>query len=121
MYQHLLDMLPRQNWVVKLILLSLTLNLQTSFTLKKQITIATIIMQIQPKLFLYFTKINTKLFSVGPKIPLIPKVSPSPKIKKTFFLIISMRWCIIINTKNYIIHFKVIIKTAQTFSSDVIP
>ena len=41
-------------------------------------------MQPQTKLCLCFTKINVNFFSGAPKVPLIPIVSPSPKIKKSF-------------------------------------
>ena len=40
-------------------------------------------MQIQAKICLCFTKINI-FFSDTPNLPLIPKVGPSPKIKKSF-------------------------------------
>ena len=39
-------------------------------------------MQTQAKFCVCFTLINTKLFSVAPKLPLIPKVSPSCNTKK---------------------------------------
>ena len=41
-------------------------------------------MQTQTKFCLCFTKINIKLFSGAPKVPLISQVSLSPKIKKSF-------------------------------------
>ena len=41
-------------------------------------------MYTQAKFRVCYTKINTKLFSGAPKLPLIPKVSPSPKTKKLF-------------------------------------
>ena len=39
-------------------------------------------MQTQVKFGLCLTKIDTKLFSGAPKLPLMAKVSASPKIKK---------------------------------------
>ena len=41
-------------------------------------------MQTQGKFCLCFTKIKSNFFSCAPKLPLIPKVSLSPKIKKSF-------------------------------------
>ena len=41
-------------------------------------------MQTQTNFCLCFTKINIKLFSGAPKVPLISQVSLSPKIKKSF-------------------------------------
>ena len=41
-------------------------------------------MQAQTKFCLCFTKINIKLFSGAPKVPLISQVSLSPKIKNSF-------------------------------------
>ena len=54
------------------------------FSINKQITIITIVVQNREKFCLCFTKINTKSFSGSPKLPLIPKVSPSLNIKKLF-------------------------------------
>ena len=41
-------------------------------------------MQTEAKFYLCFTKINLNFFSGTPKLPLIPKTFPSPKIKKSF-------------------------------------
>ena len=41
-------------------------------------------MEAQAKFCVCFTKINSKLFSGKPKLPLIPKVGPSPNTKKLF-------------------------------------
>ena len=41
-------------------------------------------MQTKTRFCVCFTKINTKLFSGEPKLPLIPKVGSSPNIKKLF-------------------------------------
>ena len=48
-------------------------------------------MKTQETFCLCFTKMTLNFFSGAPKLRLIPKVSPSPKIKKLVFLIISMR------------------------------
>ena len=47
-------------------------------------------MQTQTKIYHCLTKIDTKHFSGAPKLPLLPKVGPSPKIKN-FFIITSKR------------------------------
>ena len=41
-------------------------------------------MQTQEKFCLCFIKTNINFFSGAAKLPLIPKVSPSPKIKNHF-------------------------------------
>ena len=41
-------------------------------------------MYTEAKFCVCFTKINTKFFSGTPKLPLIPKVSPSANTKKLF-------------------------------------
>ena len=54
------------------------------FFIYKPINILTITMQTQEKFCLCFIKTNISFFSGATKLPLIPKVSPSPKIKKSF-------------------------------------
>ena len=62
----------------------ITIVMKKMFSVNKQIAIITITVQTQAKFCLYFIKTNTKLISGAPKFPLIPEVSPSPKIKKLF-------------------------------------
>ena len=51
------------------------------FSIYKLVTITSIIMQVQTELCLCFRKIHTNFFTGASKLPLIPKVLPSLKIK----------------------------------------
>ena len=52
----------------------MSFKFKDSFSISKQTTIITIIMSTQTKFCVSFSKINIKLFSGYPKLPLIPKV-----------------------------------------------
>ena len=75
-------------------------NLVDFFSVNKQITIITTVMQTPAKIYLCFTKINTKrfLFFINTAINII---RCSFAKQKKFLEIISMRWWTIINIKLY--------------------
>ena len=77
-------------------------------------------MKTQAKLCLCFTKINKIFFSGAPKLPLMPKVSLSPKIKKSF-LRLSVRDDELLSTPNIIIFpAKSSLKLHEPFPSNAI-
>ena len=82
-------MLPRKNLFGKLPFFFIRFNLIDFFPVNKQITIITILSQTQAKFCLLkilfvigLLKLILSLSSGAPKLPLIPKVSPSSNTKK---------------------------------------
>ena len=110
-------MLPKQNWDGKLTFLLLALNLYKCLFGLQINNYCNYCNANSNKILSCFIKINIDYFSGSPKLPLIPKVSISLKIKKkTFLRYVSMKWWTIINPKCYIISSNVIIKTPWAFS-----
>ena len=78
-------------------------------------------MKTHEKIYLCFTKINVNFFSSAPKFSLVPKLSPSPRIKRIIFKIASIRWWTIISPKYYNNSSKTSLKLHQPFPSNAIP
>ena len=68
------------SWKVNIFIADI--KLKDFFSINKQITIISIIMHFETKFCVCFTKLILNFSSVEPKLPLIPKVGPSPCTKK---------------------------------------
>ena len=110
------------NWkisAVKLIKVDIFIvcfELWTFFPLTKKELFSPLQCQHKQNFVFALLRLILNFFSSLPKFPLIPKVSPSPKIKKIIFAIVSMRWRTIINTNNYNIPSKTITNIPFTSS-----